>query len=113
MVIEGDNFSDRDFRRGVWHQTATTVAMVTAAVGDRQNMMACEWAMMVSGSPMRFVISVAPNHATHELIEVSGEFGLNFCSDLQARLSHISGSYSMHDLDKWELGDFPVYPATK
>ncbi len=113
MVFEGDDFGTREFRRDVWHQTATTVAMVTAVAGDRANVMACEWAMMVSTAPMRFVISVAPHHVTHELIEQSGEFGLNFCSDAQAKLSHISGSYSLRDTDKWELGEFPTYPATK
>jgi flavin reductase (DIM6/NTAB) family NADH-FMN oxidoreductase RutF len=75
--------------------------------------MACEWAMMVSFAPMRFVISVAPPDATHALIEQSGEFGLNFCSDQQAKLSHISGSYSLHEVNKWELTHFPTYPAKK
>jgi flavin reductase (DIM6/NTAB) family NADH-FMN oxidoreductase RutF len=113
MRIEGDQFGERDFRRGAWHQTLTTVAMVTATDGERENVMACEWAMMVTSNPMRFVISVGPRHATHYLIADSGEFGLNFCSDRQALLSHVSGSYSMHDSDKWELAHFPTYPARK
>lgn len=113
MSHEGDDFSSRDFRGSVWRQTATTVAMLTGASGDRENVMACEWAMMISTSPMRFVIAVGPHCATHELIEQSGEFGLSFCSDEQARLSHVSGSYSMHDVDKWELADFAKYPAKK
>jgi flavin reductase (DIM6/NTAB) family NADH-FMN oxidoreductase RutF len=113
MTIEGDQFAERDFRRGVWHQTLTTVAMVTATDGQRENVMACEWAMMVSTNPMRFVISVGPRHATHDLITQSGEFGLNFCSDRQARLSHVSGSYSLNDTDKWQLADFPTYAAKK
>ena len=73
--------------------------------------MACEWAMMLSMSPMRFTVSVGPRCVTHELIETSGEFGLSFCSDEQARLSHVSGSYSLRDVDKWELADFQTYPA--
>lgn len=111
--VEGDDFGSGELRRGVWRQTATTVAMVTTAVDETANVMACEWAMMVSGAPLSFVISVWPGHATHELIEQAGEFGLNFCSDDQARLSHISGSYSMRDVDKWELADFKTHPATK
>ena len=110
---EGDDFASREFRRGIWHRTATTVAMVTTAANGRENVMACEWAMMASGSPLRFVISVYPTHVTHELIEASGEFGLSFCSDAQARLSHVSGSYSLHDVNKWELADFQTYPAQK
>ena len=110
-VVEGDQFADRDFRRGAWFQTATTVAMVTTRHGDRENVMACEWAMLVSMNPMRFVISIGPRHATHELIEETGEFGLSFCSEQQAQLSHVSGSYSLNDVNKWELADFPTYPA--
>jgi flavin reductase (DIM6/NTAB) family NADH-FMN oxidoreductase RutF len=108
---EGDDFTSRDFRRGLWHRTATTVAMVTTAAGGRANVMACEWAMMASGAPLRFVIAVWPAHVTHALIVASGEFGLSVCSDRQVRLSHVSGSYSAHAVNKWELAAFPTYPA--
>jgi flavin reductase (DIM6/NTAB) family NADH-FMN oxidoreductase RutF len=113
MLFEGDNFEDRDFRRVFWRRTTTTVALVTAAANGQQNVMACEWAMMASSNPLCFVISVHPTHLTHDLIEASGQFGLSFCSDKQARLSHISGSYSQHDVDKWTLADFPTYNGTK
>jgi flavin reductase (DIM6/NTAB) family NADH-FMN oxidoreductase RutF len=113
MYVEGDEFNSRDFRRGVWHQTSTTVALLTGAADGRENVMACEWAMLVSFAPMSFVVSVRPSHATYDLIDRSGEFGLNFCTERQARLSHISGSYSLHDVDKWTLADFPTYPAKR
>ena len=111
MAVEGNEFDSPDFRRGVWHRTATTVALVTSASDDRRDVMACEWAMMVSHSPPRFVISIAPRRVTHELIESSGEFGLSYCSDEQAKLSHVSGSYSLRDVDKWELANFETYEA--
>ncbi|MEZ4502984.1 MAG: flavin reductase family protein [Dehalococcoidia bacterium] len=111
MAVEGSDFDVAEFRRGVWHRTATTVALVTSAVEGRQNVMACEWAMMVSASPLRFVVSIAPRRVTHELIEASGEFGLSFCSEEQAKLSHVSGSYSLRDVDKWELANFELYDA--
>ena len=41
MRIEGDEWGDREFRRGAWHRTATTVAMLTAAADGRANVMAC------------------------------------------------------------------------
>jgi len=113
MALEGNDFSAKEFRRGVWHQTATTVALLTSAADGRENVMACEWAMMISFAPMRFVVSVGPESATHEFIEKSGEFGLNFCSDQQAKLSHISGSNSLNDVNKWELAEFPKYSAQK
>lgn len=111
MIIEGNDFNDRDFRRGVWHQTATMVALVTVDTGTQRNVMACEWAMMVTNNPMRFAISVGPRHATHDLIKEAGEFGLSFCTDQQATLSHVAGSYTMRDTNKWELAQFPTYPA--
>ncbi len=113
MYIEGDDFQSRDFRRGVWHQTTTAVALLTCAADGRANVMACEWAMLVSLTPMCFVISVHPSHETHDILEAAGEFGLSFCSDEQARLSHISGSYSLRDVDKWTLADFSTYPGKK
>ena len=113
MYLEGDDFESREFRRGVWHQTTTTVALLTCAANGTENVMACEWAMIVSLSPLCFVISVHPSHATHALLEAAGEFGLNFCSEQQARLSHVSGSYSLHDVDKWGLAAFSTYAAKK
>ncbi len=113
MYSEGEDFENRDFLRDIWHQTTTAVALLTASAEGRENVMACEWAMMVSNSPMSFVISVHPSHETHDLIEKSGEFGLSFCSDLQAKLAHVSGSFSLHDVDKWELADFPRYSGAK
>jgi flavin reductase (DIM6/NTAB) family NADH-FMN oxidoreductase RutF len=111
--VEGDDFDDREFRRGVWRQTLTNVALVTVSAGGRQNVMACEWAMMVSHAPVCFTIAVHERNATHDMLVDAGEFGLNFCSDDQAHLSHVSGSNSLHDVDKWQLADFPTYPATR
>lgn len=113
MYVEGDDFESRDFRRGLWRQTTTAVALLTTEADGRANVMACEWAMLVSHRPMCFVISVHPSHETHPLLEASGEFGLSFCSDQQANLSHVSGSNSLRDVDKWTLADFATYPAQK
>lgn len=109
MYIEGGDFLSREFCREVWRQTTTAVALLTSSADGRENVMACEWAMMVSTSPLCFMAAVHPSHETHGLILSSGEFGLNFCSDEQATLSHISGSYSLQDMDKWALSDFPRY----
>jgi flavin reductase (DIM6/NTAB) family NADH-FMN oxidoreductase RutF len=113
MALEGNDFGSKELRRGIWHQTTTTIALLTSAADGRENVMACEWAMMISFNPMRFVVSVAPEDVTHEFIEKSGEFGLNFCSDTQAKLSHIAGSNSLRDVNKWTLVAFPQYPAKK
>jgi flavin reductase (DIM6/NTAB) family NADH-FMN oxidoreductase RutF len=113
VEVEGGDFESRDFRRGLWRQTTTAVALITCAAEGRANVMACEWAMMISHSPMCFVVSVHPSHETYAMLEAAGEFGLNFCSDTQAELSHVSGSSSLRDVDKWQLADFRTYPASK
>lgn len=111
--VEGGDFDDREVRRGVWRQTLTSVALVTVSAEGRDNVMACEWASMVSHVPLCFSIAVHPRNATHDLLVAAGEFGLSFCSDAQAHLSHVSGSNSLHDGDKWRLADFPTYPAAR
>jgi flavin reductase (DIM6/NTAB) family NADH-FMN oxidoreductase RutF len=111
--VEGDDFDDRDFRRGVWRQTLTSVALLTVSAGGSDNVMACEWATMVSHAPACFSVAVHPRNATHDLLVAAGEFGLSFCSDAQADLSHVSGSNSFHDVDKWQLADFATYPAER
>jgi flavin reductase (DIM6/NTAB) family NADH-FMN oxidoreductase RutF len=111
--VEGDDFDDRDFRRGVWRQTLTSVALLTVSAGGSHNVMACEWATMVSHAPTCFSVAVHPRNATHDLLVAAGEFGLSFCSDAQADLSHVSGSNSFHDVDKWQLADFATYPAER
>jgi flavin reductase (DIM6/NTAB) family NADH-FMN oxidoreductase RutF len=111
--VEGDDFDDRDFRRGVWRQTLTSVALITVSANGEDNVMACEWATMVSHMPTCFSIAVHPRNATHDLLVAAGEFGLSFCSDAQAHLSHVSGSNSLHDVDKWQLADFATYPAAR
>jgi flavin reductase (DIM6/NTAB) family NADH-FMN oxidoreductase RutF len=111
--VEGDHFDDREFRRAVWRQTLTTVALVTVSIDGQSNVMACEWATMVSHAPLCFTIAVHPRNATHDLLVAAGEFGLSFCSDALAHLSHVSGSISLLDGVKWQLADFPTYPASR
>ena len=62
---------------------------------------------------MLFAIAVAPGRVTHGMIERSGEFGLSFCSDQQAGLSHVAGSYSLGEADKWGMADFATYGAKR
>ncbi len=69
MYVEGGEFESRDFRRGVWRRTTTAVALLTCAAEGRANVMACEWAMMTSHSPVCFVVSVHPSHETHGMLE--------------------------------------------
>ncbi len=111
--VEGDDFDNREFRRGVWRQTLTSVALVTVSAerpGQRHGLRVGD-----DGVPCADVFHDlgASANATHDLLIAAGEFGLSFCSDAQAHLSHVSGSNSLHDVDKWQLADFPTYPAKR
>ncbi len=109
--LHNDGLCSWIWRRGVWSQTATSVALVTSTAGDARNVTACEWAVMTSGGPLRFIISIGPHSATHEPIEQSGEFGLSFLLRRAAITLARLRAYSLHDIDKWELADLPRYPA--
>jgi hypothetical protein len=104
--FKGDDFGSTDFRRSVWHHTTTAVALLTCAAGDKVDVMACEWAMLVSISPF-LLRGRGPCFARHRCalggclsacpepsrrgrylsIAESGEFGLGVRSDQHAVLS--------------------------
>lgn len=103
-----EDMAERSNYRQVWHKTTTSVGLVTSRFQGKDNVMACEWAIPVSFRPVQFLIVIGKNKKTAELILESKEFGITFASDEQATLSHISGSYSGHDMEKFEFHNFPT-----
>lgn len=90
----------------------STVALVTSAHGGIQNVMSAEWSLRVSLEPYLVAVFVGYKRGTYELIRKSGEFGLNYCSDGQVRLSHIAGRNSIAEgKDKWSMADFETFKA--
>ena len=109
--VEGDDFDDREFRRGVWRQTLTSVALVTVSASGRDNVMACEWAMMVSHAPMCFTISVHPRQRDARSAHRGGRVRPQLLLPRAGAPLPRVGINSLHDVDKWQLADFPTYPA--
>ncbi|OLS28367.1 MAG: p-hydroxyphenylacetate 3-hydroxylase, reductase component [Candidatus Heimdallarchaeota archaeon LC_2] len=103
-----ETFEDKDERKAMWHNTITTVGLVTSQLNGKENVMACEWAIQISFNPPLYLIVVGKSKATAEFIIKTGEFGLTFASDEQATLSHVSGSYSAYKHDKIATNIFPL-----
>ncbi len=105
------DLTDNEVRRKIWRHTTTSVTFVTTAWEGKENVMACEWAIMCRRNPMQFLIVLGKKKMTAEFILKSKEFGLTFVSDEQAALSHLSGSNSGYDMDKIATGKFKLRPG--
>ncbi len=103
-----ENFEDEAQRKAMWHNTITTVGLVTSQLNGKENVMACEWAIQISFNPPMYLLVIGKSKATAEFIIKTGEFGLTFASDQQATLSHVSGSYSAYNHDKIATNIFPL-----
>lgn len=86
----------------------TTVALVTSKHNNTVNVMSAEWSLRVSLEPFLMAVFVGYERETYRLIRDSGEYGLSYCSDLQGKLAHIAGNYSLKDHDKFTLGEFRI-----
>jgi flavin reductase (DIM6/NTAB) family NADH-FMN oxidoreductase RutF len=102
MRVEGVDGSQRMF--------TSTVALVTTDFDGRTNVMSAEWSLRVSLDPYLVAVFVGQQRGTLDLIESSGEFGLNYCSDEQAELAHVAGNNSiLEGKDKWSIAEFRTF----
>ena len=95
--------------KDVFRYFTTSVALITTVGKAGPNVMAAEWTMQVSSEPMLIAVFIAPHEVTHENIESTGEFGVNFCSDEQATLSNVAGAFSRREVDKLSFSLFQTY----
>ncbi len=99
---------------GSGRKFTSSVALVTTAFMGKTNVMSAEWSLRVSIDPFLVAVFVGHQRGTHALIESSGEFGLNYCSDEQADLAHVAGSNSIVDgKDKWGMAQFRAFKGRK
>jgi flavin reductase (DIM6/NTAB) family NADH-FMN oxidoreductase RutF len=100
--------------REAWRASVASVALVTTCGNGRTNVMAAEWSLRVSLDPVLFAVFVGKERGTYFLLDSSGEFGLNYCSDEQAHLAWVAGHYSIREgVDKWSLAPFSTFPARR
>jgi flavin reductase (DIM6/NTAB) family NADH-FMN oxidoreductase RutF len=86
--------------RGVPSGFAYPVAIITVRDKDRENGMTAAWLTQVSISPRIYAVSVGLTRYTHELMQGSGTFGINFLSDEQADLANHFGKGSGRKTDR-------------
>jgi flavin reductase (DIM6/NTAB) family NADH-FMN oxidoreductase RutF len=85
----------------VSHLLPCSVVLLTAGNGEKMDAMTAT-SMFVSENPPLFVVSVNRNHATHALIEETGQFVLNVASADQAKLAKSLGHTHGEKVDKFK-----------
>jgi flavin reductase (DIM6/NTAB) family NADH-FMN oxidoreductase RutF len=86
--------------------------IITAAAGERRNVMAAAWVMPLDFDPARVAAVISKDTLTRDLIEASGELVVNLPTVAQLDLAYAVGKQSGHQTDKFALHDIAVEPAT-
>ena len=85
----------------VTHLVPCSVILLSAATKTKKDAMTAT-SMFVAEDPALFVVSVAKNCLTHQLIEESGEFVLNVASEDQVKLARALGATHGSRVDKFK-----------
>lgn len=88
------------------------VSIITSAHGDKRNIMAAAWTMPLDFSPARVAVVIDKNTYTRELVDASGEFGLQFPMRKIARLTLEVGDVSGRDTDKFSHFDIKTFSGS-
>lgn len=88
-------------------------SIVTSAFAGKQNIMAASWCMPVDFSPAKVAVVIDSNTLTRELIDASGEFGLQFPMRKLAQQTLDVGSISGRECDKFSRFGLETFSAEK
>jgi flavin reductase (DIM6/NTAB) family NADH-FMN oxidoreductase RutF len=89
------------------------VSIVTSAHGGKKNIMAAAWSMPVDFSPAKIAVVMDSKTLTRELVEASGEFGLQFPMRKIAQQTLDVGATSGRDCDKFSKFGLETFSAEK
>lgn len=89
------------------------VSIITSAHGEKRNIMAAAWTMPLDFSPAKVAVVIDKDIYTRELVDASGEFGLQFPMRKIAKLTLDVGDMSGRDIDKFSRFDVKTFPASK
>ncbi len=89
------------------------VSIITSAFANKHNIMAASWTMPLDFSPAKVAVVIDKNTYTRELVNASGEFGLQFPMRKIAKLTLEVGDVSGRDIDKFSRFNIKTFPATK
>jgi flavin reductase (DIM6/NTAB) family NADH-FMN oxidoreductase RutF len=87
------------------------VTIITSAHGKQSNVMAASWSMPLDFNPPKLVVIMDRNTLTRELVNASGEFGLQIPNRAFANQTLAVGSHSGHKLDKFAAFKLATFPS--
>ncbi len=82
---------------------STGVSMITSRGTKGPNVMAAEWVMQISYSPVLIAIFIHSGSQTIKNIEKTKEFGVNVASKDQTTHVNVAGGYSGSEIDKLKI----------
>lgn len=88
-------------------------AIVSCAHGERANLITVAWTGILSTQPPRTYISVRPTRYSHDIIEKSGEFVINLCTEELVRAADFCGMYTGAKVNKFEKCNLHPIPSTE
>jgi flavin reductase (DIM6/NTAB) family NADH-FMN oxidoreductase RutF len=89
------------------------VLVVTRRSDGFVDVMPAGWAMITSGRPAMFAVSIGHGRYTHELIQQGGAFVIAFPAPGMEEAIQYCGSHSGRDVDKIAQSGLEVTPATQ
>ena len=89
------------------------VTLVTSAYGGQTDVMAASWAMPLDFSPAKVIVIMDSNTLTRELVNASGEFGLQIPMRKIAAQTVAVGSESGRTVDKFTKFNLATFAAQK
>lgn len=90
----------------LYHFYPTTVTLVAAKYGDKENAMAAAWHTALSTDPPLYGVAISPKRLTYQLIREAREFSVNFLPFEYLDKLHGMGKVSGRDVDKFSK--FPL-----
>ena len=88
-------------------------AIVSCADGEKTNLITVAWTGILSTIPPRTYISVRPSRHSHDMIEKSGEFVINLCTEALVREADYCGTYTGAKVDKFKKCNLHPLPSTE
>lgn len=96
-----------------YHFYPAVTAVVVVEHQGRINGMAVAWNTGLSSKPPLFGLLIAPKRLTHEMIEKSGQFTVNFLPADKSEIIAICGRISGRDMDKFKEYNIELEPSVK
>jgi flavin reductase (DIM6/NTAB) family NADH-FMN oxidoreductase RutF len=89
------------------------VVLVSAAAGDRDNVMPAGWVMPIDFAPPLVAVVLAEDSYTRELVDASGELALSIPPASMLDALYEAGQVSGRDGDKWARAGLARLPASR